>query len=291
MAIPKSARGIAYAITIAAAATLVACSSASLPVAPPSAGSALGLGPAYRFVGYWDGWQQNNLAETPAGVTEVPVAFAFVHGHTITFRGGVNSGYVTAADIAALHARGIAVTLSLGGGSPRTSFVFDGDVAGFNRSLASVLARLPFDGVDFDLEHGTIASRVKTLSTLIVSTRAYFNSIGKPGAIVTYPAWNTPRGYGDARILGNPNVAKALSWVNVMSYEKDDVAKTERDVAAYGAIFDKSRILMGVDIDDKPIPTDASLQTLAAWVRANGYGGMMAWTINSITPAQLQALR
>lgn len=243
-----------------------------------------------QFVGYWDGWQKNNLAKTPTGVTEVPVAFAFVHGHTITLKGGVNPGYVTAADLSALRARGIVVTLSLGGGSPRNDFVFDGNVAGFEASLARILSRLPFDGVDFDLEHGSTASRVKTLTTLIVATRAYFDRIGQPDAVITYPAWNTPTGYGDDRILRNQRVARALSWVNVMSYEHDNVARTERDVAAYGAIFDKRKIMMGVDIDDKPVPTDASLGTLAAWVRANGYGGMMAWTVNSITPTQLRAL-
>ena len=47
---------------------------------------------------------------------------------------------------------------------------------------------------------------------------------------------------------------------------------------------------MGVDIDDAPIPTNASLQQLSAWVGTNGYGGMMAWTVNSITPDQLDAI-
>jgi hypothetical protein len=131
---------------------------------------------------------------------------------------------------------------------------------------------------------------VKTLSTLIIATRAYFNSIGKPDAVITYPAWNRPTDYGDNEILSNPQVAAALSWVNVMSYEKADVAKTEGDVAAYGAIFDKSRLNLGVDIDDKPHASVTQLGELSQWVRANGYGGMMAWTVNSISSAQLKAI-
>lgn len=246
---------------------------------------------SFRFVGYWDGWSKNNLAQTPAGVTEIPIAFGFLRGHTIVMRNGnLIPGYVTAADIAALHARGVAVTLSLGGWSPKTSFTFDGDVAGYEASLAAVLAQLPFDGVDFDLEHGSAASRVKTLSTLIVATRAYFTSIGKPDAVITYPAWNRPTDYGDDKILSNPQVAAALSWVNVMSYEKGNVAKTESDVAAYGAIFDKARLNMGVDIDDKPHASVAQLGQLSTWVRGNGYGGMMAWTVNGITASQLHAI-
>jgi len=256
-----------------------------LPAAAPDAGST-----SFRFVGYWDGWQRNNLTQTPASVTEIPIAFGFLHGHTITMKRGVNPGYVTAADIAALHARGVAVTLSLGGWSPKTSFVFDGDVTGFETSLGALLKKLPLDGVDFDLEHGSAASRVKTLSTLIVATRSYFNSIGKRDAVITYPAWNRPTDYGDNEILTNPDVAAALSWVNVMSYEKADVAKAESDVAAYGAIFDKSRLNLGVDIDDSPHASVAQLRALSTWVRTNGYGGMMVWTVNSITPMQMKAI-
>ncbi|HEY1975787.1 MAG TPA: glycoside hydrolase family 18 protein [Candidatus Baltobacteraceae bacterium] len=253
----------------------------------PSARSA-----SVRLVGYWDGWSRNNLVRTPAGVTEIPIAFGFLRGHTIVMtNGNLTRGYVTAADIRALHARGVAVTLSLGGWSPKTSFKFDGDVAGYEASLATVLATLPFDGVDFDLEHGSAAGRVKTLSTLIVATRAYFNSIGKPDAVITYPAWNRPTDYGDNEILTNPKVAAALSWVNVMSYEKADVAKAESDVAAYGAIFDKSRLNLGVDIDDNPHASIAQLGALSQWVRANGYGGVMVWTVNSMTRQQMKALR
>jgi len=242
-----------------------------------------------KLVGYWDGWQRNNLKQTPAGVTSIPVAFGYLHGHTITL-GGINNGYVTAADIAALHARGITVTLSLGGWSPYNSFVFDGDTAGFEKNLQALLAKLPFDGVDFDEEHGATSKRVRDLSTLIPATRAFFNSIGMTGAIVTYPAWNKPSDYGDDQILRNSKVAAALSWVNVMSYEHNDVGRTETDVAAYGAIFDRTRLMLGVDIDDKPTPTNASLQALHSWVVSNGYGGMMAWTVNGITPEQLAAM-
>ncbi len=280
------------ALALAAAIALSGCAeSVSRPVLPATFGpNAAGTGIAFRFVGYWDGWQKNNLKLTPAGVTEIPIAFGFLHGHKITMKGGVNPGYVTAHDIAELHARGVAVTLSLGGWSPKTSFVFDGNVDGFEHSLAGVLAKLPFDGVDFDLEHGSAESRVKTLSTLIVATRAYFTSIGKPDAVITYPAWNRPTDYGDDKILANPNVAAALSWVNVMSYEKSDIAKTESDVAAYGALFDKTRLNLGVDIDDNPHASVAQLGSLSKWVRSNGYGGVMAWTVNSISSAQLQAI-
>jgi hypothetical protein len=72
--------------------------------------------------------------------------------------------------------------------------------------------------------------------------------------------------------------------------KKTDVAKAESDVAAYGAIFDKSRLNLGVDIDDNPHASIAQLGALSQWVRANGYGGVMVWTVNSMTRQQMKAL-
>jgi Glycosyl hydrolases family 18 len=246
-------------------------------------------GSTRQFVGYWDGWQKNNLTSTPKGVTTIPIAFAYLHGHSIVMT-GIDRGYVTASDIAALHARNIKVTLSIGGASPRSAFAFDGNVVGYQQSLATLLSSLDFDGVDLDDESGTESSRINDLTTLIPASRAEFNNLGMSDAIVTYPAWNLPGENGDSTILGDSNVASALSWVNVMSYQHNNVSQTEKDLEAYAAIFDKSKLMLGVDIDDKPIPTNASLSTLSSWVNANGYGGMMAWTVNSITSGQLDAI-
>jgi len=256
---------------------------------PQAAGRRIPEGSTRQFVGYGDGWQKNNLTSTPTGVTTIPIAFGYLHGHSIVLT-GINPGYVTASDIAALHQRNIKVTLSIGGASPGNAFVFDGDVAGYQQSLATLLSSLPFDGVDLDDESGTESSRVTDLTTLIPASRAEFNNLGLSAAIVTYPAWNLPGQNGDSTILANANVDAALSWVNVMSYQHNNVAQTEKDLEAYAAIFDKSKLMLGVDISDKPIPTDASLSTLSSWVNTNGYGGIMAWTVNSITSGQLDAI-
>ena len=167
------------ALFVLAGSALAGCGGSgnhSLPSAQAPLSRRSRLAATTQFVGYWDGWQKNNLVDTPSAVTEIPVAFGFLRGHQITL-GGINSGYVTAVDIVSLHAEGIKVTLSLGGWSPKNSFVFDGDVQGFDQSLASILAMLPFDGVDFDMEHGSMADRVTALTTLIPAVRAYFNSI------------------------------------------------------------------------------------------------------------------
>ncbi len=294
----KTRLGFILAAALLISLGLVACAGGSgssnavaqAPLLIPRAGDrAIPAASTRQFVGYWDGWQKNNLTSTPTGVTTIPIAFGYLHGHSIVMT-GINRGYVTASDIAALHARNIKVTLSIGGASPRNAFVFDGNVVGYQQSLATLRSSLPFDGVDLDDESGTESSRITALTTLIPASRAEFNNLGMSDAIVTYPAWNLPHENGDSTILANSNVDAALSWVNVMSYQHNNVSKTEKDLEAYAAIFGKSKLMLGVDISDKPIPTDASLSTLSSWVTANGYGGMMAWTVNSISSGQLDAI-
>ena len=78
---------------------------------------------------------------------------------------GINRGYVTASDIAALHAPKHQGNASIGGASPRRAFVFDGNVVGDQQSLAKLFSSLAFDGVDLDDESGTESSRINDLTT------------------------------------------------------------------------------------------------------------------------------
>ena len=41
---------------------------------------------------------------------------------------------------------------------------------------------------------------------------------------------------------------------------------------------------------DVPLAPNATLEALAAWVKNNGYGGMMVWTVNDASAAQNQAI-
>jgi hypothetical protein len=242
-----------------------------------------------QFVGYWVGWSQNNLTQVARGIGTVIISFYFVNGHSVV-PGNVQPQNLSPQDIAALHQRGVKVLLSLGGADPPNAFVFDGDVPDFETSLASVMQQYGFDGVDFDDESGTQQQRNTALATLIPATRTYFDTHGMANDIITYAAFETPQTIDDAWVLAQPGVAQALSWINVMSY---DYTQAENDLQLYAQIFDKHRLMLGNENDGgAPMPSPQTLQQLAAWVKTNGYGGMMLWICNPevATSAQIQAI-
>ena len=73
-----------------------------------------------------------------------------------------------------------------------------------------------------------------------------------------------------------------------MSY---DYTAAQSDLALYSALYPLTQLMLGSDIDgDVPLAPDATFVSLAAWVKNGGYGGMMVWTVNSISPTQLQAI-
>ncbi|HVA28840.1 MAG TPA: glycoside hydrolase family 18 protein [Candidatus Baltobacteraceae bacterium] len=243
--------------------------------------------PTPQLVGYWDDWQQTSWSQVPQGVTTLIIAFDFVSGHTVVSDGN-SPGYVTAAAIAGLHQRGIKVLLSLGGGSPATAFVFDGDTVDFETNLIAVLQQYGYDGVDFDDESGTQSTRVAALQTLIPATRAALNARGLGSDLVTLAAFDTPTSFGDDTLLAAPGVAGALSWINVMSY---DYTAAESDLGLFVALYPAPQLMLGSDIaGDVPLAPDATLESLSGWVKTNGYGGMMLWTLNAATPSQMQAI-
>jgi GH18 family chitinase len=159
-------------------------------------------------------------------------------------------------------------------------------------TLQTLLAQTPYDGIDFDDESSSATQHVSTLTTLIPAVRSIVNGLGMTNFILTYPAFNKPTDYNDAAVLKNASVVAALNWINVMSYEGDNVSASESDLTSYAAIFDKSKLLLGIDLggDMGGAPSDASLSSMAGWVKTNGYGGMMICTINDATSSQTQAI-
>ncbi|MGC8486462.1 MAG: glycoside hydrolase family 18 protein [Candidatus Baltobacteraceae bacterium] len=257
----------------------------ALPSAVPSPIASPASAPQY--VGYWDDWEQTPWSSVPQGVTTLIYAFDFVSGHSVV-PDGSSPGYLTAAAVAELHQRGIKVLLSLGGGSPATAFNFDGDTKDFEASLVAVVRQYGFDGVDFDDESGTTSQRVAALTTLLPATRAAFDAAGLTNGLITLAAFDAPTNFGDGSVLAAPGVAGALSWVNVMSY---DYTAAQSDLTTYALLFPATQLMLGSDIDgDVPLAPNPTLEALAAWVKNNGYGGMMVWTVNDASAAQNQAI-
>lgn len=113
---------------------------------PPGGSVAIALSGS-QFVAYWEG--DTDLTQLQHGVTIVIASFGYLNGHAIT--GADMGGALTASTIASLHQKGVKILLSLGGGGG--TFQFDGDAQGFQDSIKSLVAQLPYDGIDFDDEN------------------------------------------------------------------------------------------------------------------------------------------
>jgi chitinase len=145
---------------------LVAVILACLGIVAPAA-SAAEL-PRHFLTGYWHNFvnpaAELRLSDVPAEYDLVAVAFAEATSTPGAVTFGVDAGLSAAlggygddqfkADVAALHARGTEVILSVGGEAGRVSVGDPASAANFAGSVRSIMSEYGFDGVDIDLENG-----------------------------------------------------------------------------------------------------------------------------------------
>ncbi len=124
--------------------------------------------PKHFLTGYWHNFvnpaAELRLADVPDGYDLVAVAFAEATGTPGEVTFGVDPGLAAAlggysddqfkADVAALHARGKKVVLSVGGEAGRVSVGDSASAANFASSVHGIMTEYGFDGVDIDLENG-----------------------------------------------------------------------------------------------------------------------------------------
>lgn len=299
----RSCAPIIFAIGL----VLTACgggSGSSSPGLPPAPISSPTASPAQnlQFVGFWESWSDasggpfSNLSTVPKAVTTVDVAFSVPTNNAIADPQSTNS---LQPGIAAIHANGDKVLLSFGGGGSPFNITDD---AAFTANLSAYFAAHPgyYDGVDFDDEVVPTNGQAQLIN-VINATRAAF-----PSNIITYDAFQS--GAYPPFIMGNydgedvailQQAGASLSWVNVMDYNSyawvppDHPAcqwsSTALDscyedvMRSFAAIYPKNKVVMGLLIgsaDDGKIITPSDAATFAAWVKANGYGGVMIWDVN-----------
>jgi len=123
--------------------------------------------PGKLLIGYWHNWAgwpvTLRLTEIPASYDVVVVAFAtptVPAGATMRFApdpGIYPTGGEFVADVQALQAQGKKVLISIGGGADPITVDDPTDAASFVTSMSGILDQYGFDGVDVDLEGGSLA--------------------------------------------------------------------------------------------------------------------------------------
>lgn len=117
---------------------------------------------AAKMIGYWEGWNNLTLGSVSTNYDIVILSFGTGGGTdsaTITFSQSAESTSSLISDIATLHARGVKVLLSVGGGGgPHTVLANSTDLNNFVSSIEGIVSQYNLDGVDLDLEDGIFAN-------------------------------------------------------------------------------------------------------------------------------------
>ncbi|MFI7384413.1 chitinase [Streptomyces sp. NPDC049813] len=132
--------------------------------AAPTARTAAASVPAHAVTGYWQNFDNGatvqKLADVPAQYDIIAVSFAdaTTTPGQIAFTLDPAVGYASTADfkadIAAKHAAGKSVILSVGGEKGSISVNSDASATAFADSAYALMQEYGFDGVDIDLENG-----------------------------------------------------------------------------------------------------------------------------------------
>ncbi len=123
--------------------------------------------PGKALIGYWHNWTGSpvtlDLTDVPAAYDVVVVAFATPTtpaGATMSFEpdpGIYPTDAEFIADVQALQAQGRTVLISIGGAAHPVTVDDPSDVTEFVTSMSAILDQYGFDGVDVDLEGGSLA--------------------------------------------------------------------------------------------------------------------------------------
>lgn len=127
------------------------------------------------LIGYWHNWNDGaapylELSEVDPRYTIIEISFAVPAAGTtynMVFEPAETSPSLFLADIAALHAQGRKVLISMGGANATVQLNSDGERDQFVISMLSIMAAYDFDGLDIDLEGSSVTFAGGTISTPI----------------------------------------------------------------------------------------------------------------------------
>jgi chitinase len=231
--------------------------------------------PGHAVTGYWqnfnNGAQVQKLSDVPSQYDIVAVAFA----DATTTPGAVSftldsaglNGYTVdqfKADIAAKHAAGKKVVISVGGQNGTVSVSDATSAANFANSVYSLMRTYGFDGVDIDLENGINATYM-TQALRSLSQKAG-SSLIITMAPQTIDMQSTSAGYFQTAL----NIKDILTVVNTQYYNSGTMLGCDGKVYAQGSV-DFLTALACIQLENGLSPNQVGLGVPAS-TRAAGSG-------------------
>ncbi|MFE3109521.1 chitinase [Kitasatospora indigofera] len=200
--------------------------------------------PKHKLTGYWQNFDNGatvqRISDVPAAydiiavsfadATSTPGAISFTLDSTLSSRLG---GYTDAqfkADIAAKHAAGKKVVLSIGGQNGTISVSSSASATNFANSAYTLIQQYGFDGIDIDLENGVSATYMgQALHTLAGKVGAGFVLTMAPQTI---DMQSTGAEYFKLAL----NVKDILTIVNMQYYNSGAMLGCDGQVYSQGTV-------------------------------------------------------
>ncbi|MGV9243046.1 chitinase [Streptomyces sp. NPDC003710] len=209
--------------------------------APPSGGGGTGGLPKHAVTGYWQNFDNGatvqKLSDVPSQYDIIAVAFADATSTpgavSFTLDSSGLGGYTVdrfKADIAAKHAAGKKVIISVGGQNGTVSVSDATSAANFANSVYSLMQTYGFDGVDIDLENGINATYM-TQALRSLSAKAG-SSLIITMAPQTIDMQSTSYGYFQTAL----NIKDILTVVNTQYYNSGSMLGCDGKVYSQGSV-------------------------------------------------------
>ncbi|MGH3323614.1 MAG: chitinase [Streptomyces sp.] len=195
--------------------------------------------PAHAVTGYWqnfdNGATTQKLSDLPAAYDIVAVSFADATGtpgrvdFTLDPATGYGSEEEFKADIAAKHAAGKSVIISVGGEKGNVSVASDAAATAFADSIVALMNEYGFDGVDIDLENGLNSTYMtKALNTI----HAQKSDVVVTMAPQTIDMQSTSTEYFKTAL----NIKDYLTVVNMQYYNSGSMLGCDGKVYSQGSV-------------------------------------------------------
>ncbi|MBO1330607.1 chitinase [Streptomyces sp. VRA16 Mangrove soil] len=242
-----------------------------------------GTVPAHALTGYWQNFDNGATVQKLRDVSSQYdiIAVSFADATTtpgqITFNLDPAVGYASAADfkadIAAKHAAGKSVVLSVGGEKGSISVNSDASATAFADSAYALMQEYGFDGVDIDLENGLNSTYMtKALRALAAKAGSKFVLTMAPQTI---DMQSTSGEYFKTAL----NVKDILTVVNTQYYNSGSMLGCDGKVYSQGSV-DFLTALACIQLEGGLDPSQVGLGVPAS-TRAAGSGYVDAATVNN----------